>query len=167
MLAESGHRPEVLVLGLGNLLLRDDGIGIELLQRLESEMPPDPRVEFIDGGTQGLALGAHIADRRGVLILDAVQLGSEPGTVHHLTDPQRYRPPQGTTAHAANAGDLLATAELLGDLPDRCELVGIEPAELSTGLGLSLVVSDAFPEALAAARLALESSVGAIQLELV
>lgn len=161
-----GHRPEVLVLGLGNLLLRDDGIGIELLQRLESETPHDSRVEYIDGGTQGLALGAFLAGRRGVLILDAVQLGSEPGTVYHLTDPQRYRPPQGTTAHAANAGDLLATAELLGDLPDRCELIGIEPAQLSTGLGLSPVVSESFTEALAAARLALESLVGAVQLQL-
>lgn len=141
----------VLVLGLGNLLLRDDAIGLRLLHELAARRIGDARVEFVDGGTQGLALVALLADRPAVLILDAMQLGAEPGTVHRLDDVRR-RPQPGSAggsggAHQMNAGDLLLTSMLLGELPERVAIVGIEPAVVRTGIELSPAVVAAIPAA--------------------
>ena len=151
--------PALLVLGLGNLLLTDDAVGLELLARLESDWSPgadDPGVEFVDGGTQGLALLGVISGRRALLVLDAVGLGAAPGTVHvmsgedvlamHFTRPD--------TAHDGGAGQLLAIAGLMGDLPERVTVVGVEPGRVATGLGFSESVRDALPGAVARAKLA-------------
>ena len=150
MTKTDGSPAPVLVLALGNLLLEDDGIGIELLRGVEAA-GDDARVEFVDGGTQGIALGAALAGREAVLLLDAVRLGAAPGTVHHLREPLRCAPPRGDSAHGANAGELLATAALLGDLPARVEVLGIEPASTRTGIGLSPQVAAAVPTAVRAA----------------
>jgi hydrogenase maturation protease len=148
--AEPGavERAPLLVLGLGNLLLTDDGVGLELLRRLREGRQDDRRVEFVDGGTQGLALLGHLEERQALLILDASALGAEPGTVHHLPDARGRCAAPGTTAHESNAADLLATADLLGQAPPRAVLVGVEPAVMRTGIGLSEPVRQALPQAL-------------------
>ncbi|MFV2073433.1 MAG: hydrogenase maturation protease [Thermoanaerobaculales bacterium] len=151
------HPAPVLVLGLGNLLLRDDGVGLELLRRLEAEMPASDRVEFLDGGTQGIALLSFMAGRQALLILDAVALGDSPGTVHAHEGPDFPQARPGITAHEGNAGELLATAQLIGDLPEKIHLVGIEPDEIRTGIGLSPAVAEAVPRGVKAARRALEA----------
>ena len=70
----------ILVLGVGNALLRDDGVGLRLLSDLSREgLAWDGEVEFLDGGTQGLALLDRIAGRHALLILDAVKLGAARG----------------------------------------------------------------------------------------
>ena len=140
----------LLVLGLGNLLLEDDAVGLELLARVRARSR-DPRVEFVDGGTQGIALGAHFAGRRAALLLDAVRLGAAPGTVHRLREPASAAPPRGDSAHGANAGELLATVTLVGDLPPFVEVLGIEPGSTRTGIGLSPNVRRALRAAVAAA----------------
>ena len=145
-------RPPVLVLGLGNLLLADDAVGLELLERLAHELPADARVELVDGGTQGLALLGPLAGRRAALLLDAVALGAPAGTVHALGGLGRRRAPHARGAHEGGAPSLLAAAALTGDLPDEVELVGVEPLELETRIGLSPPVRDALPAALASAR---------------
>lgn len=141
----------VLVLGLGNLLLQDDAAGLRLLEALQAAHGPDPRVDFVDGGTQGLMLLSLLEDRNAVLLLDAVGHGAAPGTVHHIED-ARKRAPRGHAgaaggAHQMNAGDLLATAELLGQLPPRIAVIGIEPAIVRTGIGLSPAVAASVPAA--------------------
>lgn len=148
MHAETEPRAPLLVLGLGNLLLGDDGAGLTLLEELRRERGGDARLEFVDGGTQGLALLGLIEERRALLVLDAVALRSRPGSVHHLRDPLRQASEAGATAHESSAGSLLAAARLLGVLPERVEIVGIEPAELSTRIGLSRAVAQALPRAL-------------------
>ncbi|MBW2272528.1 MAG: hydrogenase maturation protease [Deltaproteobacteria bacterium] len=141
----------VLVLGLGNLLLRDDGVGLELLQALRAERGHDERVEFVDGGTQGVALLGFLGGRRAVLILDAVSTGAAPGSVEVLRDPLAHLSPQGFGAHGANASGLLAAAQLLGELPASAAVVGVVPAVLETGVGLSGLVEQALPGALESA----------------
>ena len=155
----SAEPPALLVLGLGNLLLTDDAVGLELLARLESdwfEGAADPNVEFVDGGTQGLALLGVMSGRRGLLVLDAVALGEEPGTVHAMTGEQvltmHFTRPD--TAHEGGAGQLLALASLSGDLAPHVRVVGVEPDRVATGLGLSEAVRSALPAAVARARLA-------------
>jgi len=149
----------VLVLGLGNLLLRDDGVGLELLRRLEADTAPSDGVEFLDGGTQGIALLPWMAGRRALLILDAIALGEPPGTVHMHEGPDLPQAPPGLSAHEGNFGELLATAQLIGDLPETIQLVGIEPDEISTGIGLSPAVVEAMPRGVESARRALEALV--------
>lgn len=152
-------QPALLVLGLGNLLLTDDAVGLELLARLESDWPSgadDPEVEFVDGGTQGLALLGVISGRRALLVLDAVGLGAAPGTVHAMTGEEvlamHFTRPD--TAHDGGAGQLLAIASLVGDLPRSVTVIGIEPGRVATGLGFSESVRAALPAAVARAKLA-------------
>jgi len=142
----------VLVLGLGNRLLADDGLGPELAELLECEHGVDARIEFVDGGTQGLALLGLLDQRQALLILDAVALGAAPGSVHVVDDPLSVHTPRSQGAHEGNAGELLAAALLLGSLPRRVALVGIEPGPLRTHIGLSGAVLVALPGALRAAR---------------
>jgi len=150
---ESAHRDErapILVLGLGNILLSDDGVGPAVLH----QMADDQRrwlgeVEFLDGGTQGLALLGHVSGRRAVVIVDAVQKGEAPGTVYRLTLPQlrSVSTERASSGHESNAGELLAAAALLNELPDQLFLVGVEPETIVTGLGLSPAVEKALPAA--------------------
>ncbi|MFO1053653.1 MAG: hydrogenase maturation protease [Planctomycetota bacterium] len=141
----------ILVLGLGNMLLRDDGAGLELLDALRKLDGKDPRIEFLDGGTLGLALLPHIAERHGLLVLDAIRLGAEPGTVHRVDDVLAKAPAHSAGAkggaHQANAGDLLRTAALLGEMPRHAVIVGVEPKTVRTGVGLTAPVRDALPRA--------------------
>ncbi len=136
-------RAPVLVLGLGNLLLQDDGVGLRLLEAVSAREWDPAAVEFVDGGTQGLALLGYMAGRKLTLVLDAVGLGAAPGTVHQLrgAEIERLRAHRSTTAHEGNALELLATARLLGDEPEELVIVGIEPEQVRTGVGLSDAVS--------------------------
>jgi hydrogenase maturation protease len=166
MTADSVARAPVLVLGLGNLLLQDDAVGLRLLADLEAGFCGDPRVEFVDGGTQGLALVGLLADRPAVLMLDAVGRGASPGTVHRIDD-AFVRPPGGNAgatggAHQLNAGDLLLAVQLLGQRPARACVVGIEPAVVRTGIGLSEPVQLAVPAALESARDVLRGLLAAV-----
>jgi len=151
---ESGVRitAPVLVLSVGNLLLGDDGVGLRLLERLEAA--GNEGVEFVDGGTQGLALLGCLEDREAVLVLDAVGLGAEPGTVHLLKgeEVERLRARRASTAHEGNALELLETARMLGLGGKDLAVVGIEPASVRTGIGLSTPVERSMGEALACAR---------------
>ena len=147
------QRP-TLVLGLGNLLLADDGVGLRLLEDLRRESGEPGDVEFVDGGTQGLALLGHLANRSRVLILDAVALGAPPGTLHVLEQPaiDQLGARAGVTAHEGNGLEVLALARLLGEAPDQVFVVGVEPANIRTGIGLSAPVESALPGALAEVR---------------
>ena len=140
----------VLVLGLGNTLLTDDGVGPVLVEQLAgSEDLWNGQVEFVDGGTQGLALLGQIAGRRALIILDALTTGAVPGTIHRLTlsELRNVIPVRGASAHEGNAGELLNAAQLLGELPDRLFVVGVEPQEIRTGFGLTSPVQEALPDA--------------------
>jgi len=137
----------ILVLGLGNVLLGDDGLGPVLLRELERTYASVSAVECIDGGTQGLALLGCLAGRKTVIILDAFANGKTSGEVSVLERPELLgaRSPRSTTAHEGNAGELLAAAQLLGELPERIFLVGIEPDRMQTELALSPSVTNALP----------------------
>lgn len=147
----------ILVLGIGNLLLSDDGAGLALLEELRKETR-DPRVEFIDGGTQGLALLNRISGRKFVLFVDAVARGATPGAIHTMTGEEVLAgSPSGTTAHETGARELLAAAMLTGDMPEAVRIVGIEPESFDTSIGLSRRVQSVLPEAVAQARSILNS----------
>ena len=149
-----------LVLGLGNLLLADDGVGLRLLEDLSRDAGDAGDIEFVDGGTQGLALLGRLTGRPRVLILDAVALGAPAGTVHVLDQAgiDQLGARSARSAHEGNGLEVLARARLLGEAPERVFIVGVEPARVATGIGLSPEVESAVPAALARARQVLASS---------
>jgi hydrogenase maturation protease len=141
------------------LLLSDDAAGLHLEAALKAERGASPQVEFVDGGTQGLALLDYLSNRRAVLVLDAVGLGAEPGSVHVLRGPaiDGLRVQRATTAHEGNALELLAVARLLGNEAAEIVVIGVEPAIIATGIGLSPEVTASLPEAMERARAVLDS----------
>ena len=142
--------PPVLVLGLGNVLLGDDGVGPALLRQVQGLYAGVPAVECIDGGTQGMALLGYLAGREALIILDAFAGGRNAGDVSVLEGAEVLGcgVTRSTTAHEGNAGELLAAAQLLDELPERVLLVGIEPERIRTELGLSECVASTLPAAL-------------------
>jgi hydrogenase maturation protease len=146
-------RAPILVLGLGNPLLKDDGAGLRLLAELSAGSEWSG-IEFVDGGTQGIALLPLLDERRAILVLDAVGLGAAAGTVHVVTgdDMLLARTRRASTAHEGNACELLLLARLLGQAPERVAIVGVEPGEVKTGIGLTREVEGALPAALEVAR---------------
>lgn len=146
----------LLVLGIGNTLLRDDGAGVHAVRALrrladrgDVELPWG--TSLVDGGTLGLDLLPLISDARAVVLVDAVDGGRAPGTVKTLRG-NALR--EGQTGHAlanrVGVGDLLAAARLIGALPQAVALVGIQPGEIAVGLELTEVVRAAMPAAIAA-----------------
>jgi hydrogenase maturation protease len=148
------ERAAVLVLGVGNLLLSDDAVGLRLLEELARAPGYGEAVEFMDGGTQGLALLPHLADRRALLVLDAVAQGLPAGTLHVLRghDLDAFRARRASNAHESNALELLETARILGYSFERAAVVGVEPASVRTGIGLSRKVEAAMDGAAGQAR---------------
>ncbi len=142
----------------------DEGVGVRLLNSLlRCGDDWDGAVEFLAGGTCSLSLLEPIAGCGALVLLDAVALGSVPGTVYVRRDEDaldlRYHP---AAARGIGAGKLLTMAWLLGDLPKRIFLVGIEPARASSGIELSEPVRKALPVAVKAARYAVSKALAAL-----
>ncbi|CAN5210649.1 HyaD/HybD family hydrogenase maturation endopeptidase [soil metagenome] len=141
------------VLGIGNPLMGDDGVGITLLDELMANplrIPGRP-VEFVDGGTIGMSLLPLVLDAGSLLVLDAVADGA-PGTVVQLSGDQLPRLLRmKLSPHQVGLLDVLASARLLGSEPSRVAVVGIAPAYVDMRLGLSPEVAAAVPQALATA----------------
>jgi hydrogenase maturation protease len=133
-----GHaRPPFLVLGLGNELFTDEGVGVAAACRLARLDLPG--VEVLDGGTLGLALLPELEGREGLLLLDALLLpGGRPGEVAVLTgDELPGAHVLLTSAHQLGVVEALAAAELAGRAPGRVAAVGMVPSSLETGYGLT------------------------------
>ncbi len=152
--------PGILILGVGNSLLGDDGIGVHMVNQLAcSGLGTHQGLEFLEGGTQGLALLGSLTGRTTLILLDAVALGDVPGTVPvRRGEDVLALGHRSTTVHEGNAGELLAVARMLDDLPPELFLVGIEPSTLESGIGLSEPVRQALPTALAAVRRIVEEA---------
>jgi hydrogenase maturation protease len=141
-------RPRLLVVGIGNELFTDEGIGPAAARRLVPRAPAD--VEVLDGGTLGLRLLPEIEDREGLLLLDAVVgRGLQPGNVVVLEgDAFSVGARVLFSAHQAGIPEALAAAGLSGRAPARVAAVGMAPASLATGYGLSVVATRAMDEML-------------------
>lgn len=143
------------VLGLGNPLYADEGAGVAALQRLCSTVPLSEGVAAVDGGTQGVYLlpAVQAADR--LLVLDAVDFGAAPGTLHVLRNDEvpRFGGAQKLDLHQTTFMEVLQMAELLAGLPHELVLIGLQPERLGPfGSGLTPTVAGQLDAAVAAAR---------------
>jgi hydrogenase maturation protease len=138
-----------LVLGIGNTLLCDEGVGVHLLHYLRTNFPDLPGVTYLDGGTLSFSLAPDIEDCDNLVVLDAAQLDAEPGTVRLLigADMDAFIGHGKRSVHEVGLVDLMTIASLLNRLPARRALLGIQPAELGWGETTSAIVARAIPEA--------------------
>lgn len=134
----------IVVLGVGNILMRDDGVGVRVVSELlhdrdRGDVDLPPGTELVDGGTLGLSLLPIIDhDVRALLLIDAVDLAQPPGTVTVLRDDGIEAALGGhLSPHQAGVADLIAAARLTGTLPPAVSLVGVQPAIVDVGLALS------------------------------
>jgi hydrogenase maturation protease len=120
---------DVLVLGVGNLLLEDEGVGVHAVRRLQ-DMDLPPHVEVLDGGTVGFELLPALRGRRKVIIVDALRADAEPGNVILLgaRDVEAESPPP-LFVHQGGLGELLAFARQIRPSPE-IVLFGIVPASI-------------------------------------
>lgn len=140
-------RIPILVLGLGNVLCGDDGVGVIAVHRLLERYELPAHVVALDGGTLGLALLPLIGRADRVILVDAVGADDPPGTQLLITDddvgPVVY---QRLSPHQIGVGDLLTGAALVGCYPREVVIVGVVPATIELGVGCSPDVAAAIPE---------------------
>jgi hydrogenase maturation protease len=128
----------VLILGLGNLLLRDEGLGVRAIERLIGEYRYPDNVQLIDGGTLGLYLLPYLDGVTSLLAIDAVHSDQPPGTLVRLEGEQIPAAlAVKMSVHQVGLEELLATAALQGVLPPRVVLWGMEPGTIEPGLEFS------------------------------
>jgi hydrogenase maturation protease len=134
--------PRALVIGLGNPIMGDDGLGLAALERLDASRALPDSVELLDGGTWGLNLLHRIEDADQVLFLDAVDAGLAPGSAVVL---EREELPRllgvKLSPHQIDLREVLALAELRGTLPPVMAAVGMQPESVELRSGLSPVLS--------------------------
>ena len=140
-----GHPLKVLVLGVGNILLCDEGVGVKAAESLMNGYDLPDEVTVADGGTGGPRLTSLMKGFGLVIILDAVKYGGEPGTLYRIPgDELKKSPPIMATAHEITIPDLLALAALEGIEPE-VVIIGIEPKEITPSLELTDTVKDKLP----------------------
>lgn len=139
-----------LVLGLGNTIMSDDGIGPKVIEQLQQAGGLPDGVTLLDGGTLGLDLLPHLEGIQRLIIVDAVETGQPAGTCVRLTgDEVPMALETKLSPHQMGMKDLLAVARLMGQLPDEIVLIGVQPTCLEMDTELTAAVAAALPTLLA------------------
>ena len=136
----------ILVLGLGNIIYQDEGVGVAALEELSRRFPADSGITFLDGGTQGLNLLPFVEEAEALLLLDAVDPGEREGEIFEFSDaelPVIFQ--RKMSAHQVGMLEVLSLARLHGRYPRRLTLIGVVPRRLDMGLGLSPEVQKLLP----------------------
>ena len=143
--------PRIAVLGLGNLMRADDGVGIHAIRKLIDNRLVPPGVEVIDGGTLGLDLLPRVEEFTHLLAIDAIDFGAPPGALSRLANLDLLTLPVGKSAHLLGFSDLLCALRLLGRKPCEVVLLGVQPQSIDWGVTLTPIVAAALDDLLEAA----------------
>ena len=136
-----------LILGIGNLLLSDEGVGVTAVQMLEKNPILTQYLDFIDGGTCGMELLDYIANRKHLIIIDAVLANKQAGEIVVLYNeqiPTFFT--QKISPHQLGICDVLSALKLTDELPVNLCLIGIQPDSLEPCIGLSPKIQAALPK---------------------
>ncbi len=137
----------IAVLGVGNILLGDEGVGVRVVERLERDYRFPPGVSLIDGGTSGMEMLEDLEGLDKLIMVDAVRAGLAPATPLKLVGnqvPVFFKTK--LSPHQVGLSDVLATLALTGNAPGEAVIVGIEPVSLELSLALSPEVEAKLPE---------------------
>jgi hydrogenase maturation protease len=137
----------IVVLGVGNILLSDEGIGVRAIEKLQHDFDLPPEVVVIDGGTTGMEMLEDLSKADHIIILDAIRGGKAPASIIKLVGEQvpvffktKLSP------HQIGLSDVLATLAFIGEQPGGVTVIGVEPVSLETGMTLTPQVEARLPE---------------------
>jgi len=124
--------PQVLLLGIGNLLWADEGFGVRVIEHLQKHYRFPESVKVMDGGTQGVYLVEHVQAAEILLVFDAVDYGLPPGTLKRIenADVPNFLGAKKMSLHQTGFQEVLAMAQMLGGYPRHLLLIGMQPVEL-------------------------------------
>ncbi len=147
-----------LILGVGNILLQDEGIGVRVVERLQQSYLFNEEVQLLDGGTLGLNLLPYFEGVERLLIIDAMDAQKPAGTILRLTGEEIPAILQHKISpHQLGLSEVLSIARLMDSLPPQIVLLGIQPASLATSLDLSPTLAAQIPSLLQAVLQELET----------
>ncbi len=137
-------KPQLMILGVGNLLLKDEGVGVQVIKALKDQPLPEG-AELLDGGTLGVDLLAYISEAKQIIVIDAVKGGGEPGAIYRLTPEVlgQFRE-QALSLHQVGFLEVLDLAGQMGNRPEAI-IYGVEPQVIDWGLELTEPVQAAVP----------------------
>ncbi|NWF52814.1 MAG: HyaD/HybD family hydrogenase maturation endopeptidase [Nitrospirae bacterium] len=136
---------KVVILGVGNLLLSDEGVGVHVANELmKMELPPN--VSVVEGGTEGFRLLNVITDADCLIVIDAVKGGAEPGSIYRFNIDEVKNCPPGfkTSVHQIGILEVIDLSVLIGEKP-HTTIIGIEPKSIEMGMDLSPEVKSKIP----------------------
>lgn len=128
----------VMILGIGNILMSDEGIGVRVVEEFGRRHRLPEGVELIDGGTSGMDMLDSLAGLDHLIVVDAVRSGDPPGTRIRLEDdevPALFQ--TRLSPHQLGLSDVLASLKLMDEYPGHIVLLGCEPHSLAVGMGLT------------------------------
>ena len=140
---------KTVVLGLGNTLLGDDGVGIYTLKELQRNWQDYDCIDFIDGGTLSFTLTETFYDADNLIVIDAAQLNTPPGVVKVFTNDEMdtfVRTSKCSSVHEVSLSELLDMARLLETLPARRALIGVQPDTVDWADHPTEIVKKAIPK---------------------
>lgn len=140
----------ILILGLGNILLTDEGVGVHVVEHLRENTQNNPtNLKLLDGGTMGLTLLIAMEDADAMIVVDAALLGKAPGAVEVFEgqDMDHFLRHRGRSPHDIGLDDIMDGLRLREAVPERRALVGIQPAVLTVGENPTPDVQAAIPQA--------------------
>ena len=147
---------KVLILGIGNILMTDEGLGVRAVEAVTRGYTLPPGAECLDGGTMGLALLEFINAFPHIIIVDAVSSGLRPGSILRIRGAKLPAAARGATpatlhssAHGLGVKELIALAGFEGSRP-LVTVIGMEPMDISPGLKLTPLIKKRLPELVAA-----------------
>lgn len=130
-----------LVLGVGNLVMSDDGIGVLVVQKLQREYRLPPEVTVMDGGTLGLDILPRLENIERLIVVDALETGKVPGSCIRLTgDDIPLALETKLSPHQMGLKDLLTVSTLMGHAPREMVLIGVQPGSIQMGTELTPAV---------------------------
>lgn len=149
---QTSYQKHVLVLGVGNTLLQDDGVGIHVTSLLRKNNAVQSNVAYVDGGTIGLSLLPGVEDADALIIVDAAQLHAPPGTIRVFrgAEIEQQLSTRKCSVHEVAISDLLSAAALRGTCPAELALVAIQPFSTDLGVEPTTAIKAAIPAACAA-----------------
>ena len=150
-------KTNIAVIGIGNILMKDEGVGCHAANLLLSEYEFEPEITIIDAGTTGTDLLPYLEEHDRIIILDAVEFEQEPGFIGSIeNDDILARLTTKMSMHHMGITDVLSTAKLLDIVPSQLFLLGMQPKDLSVGMELTEEIRKRLPRMLEVAIMKLE-----------
>ena len=151
------NKSNIAVIGIGNILMKDEGVGCHAANLLLSDYEFDPEITIIDAGTTGTDLLPYLEEHDRIIILDAVDFEREPGFIGSIeNDDILTRLTTKMSMHHMGITDVLSTAKLLDIVPSQMFLLGMQPKDLTVGMEMTAEVKDRLPRMLEVAVMKLE-----------